>query len=428
MIKNRSFGKGFLGLFLVFCAFPIAADWRSQLGEAIRGLPSQNLKIYVRTPVDASREGSYYPFLRNVQQVLIQTTRENGYTVLDSPTNAKAYLETEFRIGKQSLRLFLSLKDADNRNTLGSASVDLASTALPTDWNDRTLKDVAFELATKLDEQLFGQKINVLIDGFSGGKTKTDSFVSDFSMMMRGYIREEVGTLDTFKILIGGSTSVQQYSLRGHYQVLGNEVVLRLKVIKVSSGHEIANASSRFSLGVVPSGVGMFPPNETQAKESADEIKTDAISKTPTQTVAVWVNHDDRNYRDGDPLTVSLRPDTDLYVRVYYVQSDGAICQIMPSRSGETGYIRKGYVYEIGGTQDDVELTISDETVGQESIKVFASHGPIDDSSLPKRFIGGANVSCLDDNYQKLTETLTRALKMKYRVRPASEVKILVRR
>jgi hypothetical protein len=210
--------------------------------------------------------------------------------------------------------------------------------------------------------------------------------------------------------------------------VLGNEVVLRLKVIKVSSGHEIANASSRFSLGVVPSGVGMFPPNETQAKESADEIKTDAISKTPTQTVAVWVNHDDRNYRDGDPLTVSLRPDTDLYVRVYYVQSDGAICQIMPSRSGETGYIRKGYVYEIGGTQDDVELTISDETVGQESIKVFASHGPIDDSSLPKRFIGGANVSCLDDNYQKLTETLTRALKMKYRVRPASEVKILVRR
>ena len=167
MIKNRSFGKGFLGLFLMFCAFPIVADWRSQLGEAVRSLPSQNLKIYVRTPVDASREGSYYPFLRNVQQVLIQKARENGYTVLDSPTTAKAYLETEFRMGKQSLRLFLSLKDADNRNSLGSATVDLASITLPTDWKDRTLKDVAFELATKLDAQLFGQKLNILIDEFS---------------------------------------------------------------------------------------------------------------------------------------------------------------------------------------------------------------------------------------------------------------------
>ncbi len=427
MLNNEWVRKRCLSLLLTLCAFPVAADWQGQLEEAIPRLPSQHLKVYVRTPVDASTEGSYYPFLKNVQQVLMQKARKNGYTVLDSPITAKAYLETEFRMGKQSLRLFLSLKDADNRNPLGSATVDLASITLPTDWKDRTLKDVAFELATKLDEQLFGQKLNIFIDEFSGGKTKTDSFVSDFSTMMRGYIREEVGTLDTFKILIGGSTSAQQYSLRGHYQVIGNEVVLRLKVIKVRSGHEIANVSSRFSLGVVPSGVGMLPPNETQAKESADEIETDAISKTPTHTVAVWVNHDDRNYRDGDPLTVSLRPDTDLYVRVYYVQSDGTICQIMPSRSGETGYIRKGYVYEIGGAQDDVELTISDETVGQESIKVFASHGPIDDRNLPKRFIEGANVSCLDDNYQKLTETLTRALKMKYRVRPASEVKILVR-
>jgi len=428
MINNQLLGKGLLSALLILCAFPATADWRSQVGQSMRSLPSQNLEVYVREPVDASREGSYYPFLRHVQEVLIQKARNNGYTVVNSPTNAKAYLETQFRIGKQSLQLFLSLKDADSRNTIGSATVELASSVLPIDWKDRTLKDIAFELATKLDEQLFGQKLSILIDEFSGGKEKTDAFVSDFSILMRGYIREEVGSLDTFRILIEGSTSAQQYSLRGHYQVLGNEVFLRLKVIKVGSNHAIANASSRFSLGTVPSGVGMFPPNEIQAKESTDEIKSDAISKTTTQTVTVWVNHDDRNYRDGDPLTVSLRPDTDLYVRVYYVQSDGVICQIMPSRSGETGYIRKGYVYEIGGAQDDVELTISDETVGQESIKVFASHGPIDDSNLPKRFISGANVSCLEDNYQKLIETLTRALKMKYRVRPASEVKILVRR
>ena len=81
---------------LVLCAFPAIADWQSQLGQSMRGLPSQNLKMYVRTPVDASREGSYYPFLRNVQEALIQKARDKGYTVLDSPTSAKAYLEPRF--------------------------------------------------------------------------------------------------------------------------------------------------------------------------------------------------------------------------------------------------------------------------------------------------------------------------------------------
>ena len=75
-----------------------------------------------------------------------------------------------------------------------------------------------------------------------------------------------------------------------------------------------------------------------------------------------------------------------------------------------------------------MELVISDETVGQEAVKVFTSSAPIDDSNIPKEFIDGPNVFCMEGDYGSLTKALTRALKKRARVRPAAELKILVRK
>ena len=96
IITNQSFKCSLLSIVLVLCAFPAIADWQSQLGQSMRGFPSQNIAVYVREPLDTSRERSYYPFLRNVQEALIQKARDKSYTVLDSPTSAKAYLEPRF--------------------------------------------------------------------------------------------------------------------------------------------------------------------------------------------------------------------------------------------------------------------------------------------------------------------------------------------
>ena len=71
-------------------------------------------------------------------------------------------------------------------------------------------------------------------------------------------------------------------------------------------------------------------------------------------------------------------------------------------------------------------MTITDSTLGQETIKVFASLGQIDDSHLPHGFRAGQLLNCDVKDYKDLKERITRGLRMKYTVRPVAEVKILV--
>ena len=144
-----------------------------------------------------------------------------------------------------------------------------------------------------------------------------------------------------------------------------------------------------------------------------------------SMAVLVGVNHENRVYQAGDPLVIYLRPSKDLYARVYYVQSDGSICQILPYGSS-TGFLRGGRTYAIGDVGDDIEMTITDSTLGQETIKVFASLGQIDDSHLPHGFRAGQQLNCDVTDYKELKERITRGLRLKYTVRPVAEVKILV--
>jgi hypothetical protein len=75
---------------------------------------------------------------------------------------------------------------------------------------------------------------------------------------------------------------------------------------------------------------------------------------------------------------------------------------------------------------DDIEMTITDSTLGQETIKVFTSLGQIDDKHLPKQFRAGQQLNCSVSDYNGLKRGLQRGLGLKYAVRPVSEVKIHV--
>ena len=148
--------------------------------------------------------------------------------------------------------------------------------------------------------------------------------------------------------------------------------------------------------------------------------------KKTQMKVLMWVNHDDRTYRHDDSLIIYLKANVDLYARVYYVQSDGSICQILPY-SSRTGRLVKNRTYPIGEVGSGVSLTIDDTTTqGQETIKVFASLGQIDDSHLPKEFRAGQRLNCDVRDYNDLKEGITRGLNLEYTVRPVAEVKILV--
>jgi hypothetical protein len=75
-----------------------------------------------------------------------------------------------------------------------------------------------------------------------------------------------------------------------------------------------------------------------------------------------------------------------------------------------------------------VELTLNDETLGQEFIKIFATKNPLDDSALPKQFIDGSSVFHMPGGYSALKRGLrVRGLTVKKKtLRPAAEHKIII--
>ena len=426
----------FIGCQLLFLSPTYAQEnWRSYVKDLVTKLVENQKsggRIYVHSIRDESNRQIYYPFMKTIGKVMAKEFRNKGFVVGPTPANAGAYVMTTFLEKPDGVFLNASLINAEDGSTvLSSTAVEIPATGLPEHWKERTLRDVAFELAGKLEQKLFAQKIKIILGEFSGGYKKKDTFVSEFSATMKGYIKEEMIKSGTFVILSlskkrGGDESIG--TLKGRYVTAGNDIIFRLILQKGGKRQkEIANVSTKFPSRSVPQGMAIFPPNIKIAKQNTD-VKGDKTGYSTGVPVSVWTNKSSGIYRDNDKLIVYIRPDRDCYARVYYLQSDGTVVQIFPSHEKESGFLRRGLTYEVGGKEDDVELVVSDETVGQEFIKVFASRLPIDDSFIPKEFIRGANVYVIRKKYRGLRDSLTRAIKMPRRkLLPAAETKILVK-
>jgi len=107
--------------------------------------------------------------------------------------------------------------------------------------------------------------------------------------------------------------------------------------------------------------------------------------------------------------------------------SDGVICQIQPSSVGDAGFLTAGVVHTIGSKDDVVELIITDDPIGQEVIKVFASLTPIEERFLPTKYIEGVDYACMEGGYKSFKSGMTRGLKMKRSIHPVNEIEILVK-
>lgn len=397
-------------------------DWKSHLVAELTPLLSRQTlssqALFIADPVDATNMGTYYPFISEITAQIKHLAQKRQLQLTNDPTGAVLFLYPKYTARQRRLLLTFSLQNTLSDGELGTATVELNDALLPIGWRDRSLKDIAYELTGKLDEALFGHKIDAIFDEFSGGLSDSETFVSEFSSVMRGYLQEEIGSIDSVNLILAENAPPNSPHIKGHFQKVGSEILVRLRL--VGNGRESANVSTRFPISSIPHGMALFPENINVAKETADVPLNEKYETEPiSPTVSVWLNHENRIYREGDPLIVHIRPDESLYARAYYIQSDGMIFQIFPSTPGRAGRLRKGMAYAIGGKSDDVELIITDETVGQESIKLFISRGPIDDSALPKRFIEGANVTQIKTTY--------RGLRANYKVGPAVELKLLVR-
>ena len=410
-------------------------DWKFHVKDLVSQLVKNQkpgAHVYVPSLRDESNRQVYYPFMETVSKVMANEFTNNGFIASPTPVNADSYVMTTFLESPDRLFLNASLISAEDGSTaLASATVEIPDNSLPKHWRKRSLRDVAYELVGKLEQKLFDQRAEIVFGEFSGGHKKEDAYISDFSATMRGYIKEEMIKSGTFVILVpseqqSGNAGVGR--LTGNYLAAGNDIIFRLILQKGQQRQrEIANVSSKFSTQSVPQGMHLFPQNIHIASQNTD-YKDDTAGYSTGVPIRVWTNKTSGIYRKNDKLVIYLQPDQDCYVRVYYIQSDGAVVQTFPSDAHESGFLKRGLLYGVGGKEDDVELVITDETVGQEFIKVFASTRPINDSSVPKEFIQGANVFRIPGGYRGLQRSLARGLNIsKKKLLPAAEVKILVK-
>ena len=396
-------------------------DWKSTVKDPINNLVSKIEKsktIYIFSPVDATREGLYYPFLATVQAVITSAVLDNDLKVDPVGLSNDYSLSTRFRVVDQGLELVLSLLEGNSDSVISTRIVELTPDLLPETWNVRTLQDIAYEVVGKLhwSKLRFRTGVPVVLEEFLGGTTDDDSYISEFAIVMLGYLQESLGRSTTFRPVTNEKAhadNIRPYRLKGHYQVNAPSAIVRLRLFESDSTTEVSNVSSTFSASLIPSTLDPLPPNQKIASESIDADNYE-IQKIELK---IWVNKAAPAFEHGDKLIVSLLPTVDLYARVYYVDSKGEVCQIFPRRGGGDGFLSGGKIREIGNTH--VEMTIdASETWGQESIKAFTSDVPIDDSAVPKEKHSGCT---------KKYKAVSRGIKLKSIVRLAAETIIFVR-
>ncbi len=427
MIVSRSLF--FLGLFALCVGLLQAGEdsWQESLREAVKTsvTPAESLQTaYISSARDRSSQDAYYPFLRNVRGVIESGLLEQEFRLATDPLSADFFVYPEYEVSRDGLSLSIEIKSASNGSVIAKQLVTLKNKTLPAGWDKRSLEDVAYELVMKLERAIYPGQVNFLNDQIS--VTNEAQLVSEFSTTIKAYLGRELRRRSSaFRPVSQAQSEENTFGVVGQYQELGSDVVLTLSLVDPKTDSIRATAEAILSAQDVPAELRLTPSNASVALESIEPDHS-VVPEGLSNVLSLWVNNDPPRYRDGDPLVVSVRAAKDLYLRVYYIQSDGLICQIFPSGKGGVGFLRANRTFEVGGLQDAVELIISDETKGQETIKAFASLGPIDDSGIPKQFIASANMSCMTQGYRSLQSGITRALKMQHKVRPVAETKILV--
>ena len=396
-----------------------AQDWTSTIKDSVTILVKhvdERNSVYIDLPVDATHEKSYYPFLETIQNTIFSAVLNNGLKIDKDGLSSEFSLLTKFRVIGQNLELVFTLLEESSDSVVETDVIELTSDLLPAGWSDRTLQDIAYEVVDKLQRNSFRfhTGVPVILEDFLGGTTESDSFISDLSVAMQGYLREHLMQSTTFHLVtneLAHSKDIRPYRLQGHYQISNGSTIIRMRLLKSDSTAEVSNVSSTFPTSIIPSTLHPLPPNKQVVQTTPDVEKYD----TQKVELRIWVNKENTTYEHGDRLIVSLLPTVDLYARVYYVDSKGEVCEIFP-RNGD-GFLSGRTIRRIG--DHHLEMTIdARETWGQESIVAYTSDIPIDDSAVPKM----KNSACANNR-----KSLHRGLKLKSIATLAAEVKILVK-
>ncbi|MDP6853906.1 MAG: DUF4384 domain-containing protein [Arenicellales bacterium] len=401
-------------------------QWRGEIAESVASLvrsTSDSQTVFLSDVTDQSTSNLFYPFSRKIRDEIGESILERNHKLSLNPLEAELFLFAGYEKRESGLALSLSLTASATNQEVAKELVTIPFPKLPEGWDQRSMKDVAYEIGMKLQKAVYPQRVNFRRQGIVISDLKGS--ISEFSSALEGYLAQELERRDAFIRVPEGSDAPGFFNVQGSFERLGEEVALNISFVHPESKEIIGSAHSVIQLKDIPSNLRLTPHNEAIAAEVVESAES-KIPEGLQESIRLWVNHSSNLYRADDRLVVSVEARRNLYLRLFYIQSDGLICQIYPAGNNGAGFLRADQVYEVGGKNDVVELVISDETKGEETIKAFASLGPIEDASLPKVFNHEANMSCMTQGYRQLQNDLTRALKLKFKVRPVAELKILI--
>ena len=153
-------------VFFVAASVAFAAqDWKPVVNDTIAKMVvdvDKSRTIWVDSPLDESGEPSFYPFLSTLHDAISSSVLKLGFRTEPNSLKADYYLRTKYRIVGQDLVLIPALIDAASYSIVARDIIKLTSNLLPTNWNVRTLPDLARELAAKIEMRSgFGFRTNI---------------------------------------------------------------------------------------------------------------------------------------------------------------------------------------------------------------------------------------------------------------------------
>ncbi len=120
-----------------------------------------------------------------------------------------------------------------------------------------------------------------------------------------------------------------------------------------------------------------------KANEVARAAQTAVLSPQNTIGLKVWTDKS-APYLEGDPITISVQSDRDVFLKLDYFQADGTVVHLVPNVYSGDAFIRAGRVTTFGGSADTQKFVVQ-EPFGAEAIKAIASTKPFEGALMTSK-------------------------------------------
>ena len=158
----------------------------------------------------------------------------------------------------------------------------------------------------------------------------------------------------------------------------------------------VAAAASLFLAHEMAHAVTQVPAGSAENVEAVPAQAVPAQAGSPPIAVDVWVNREEGGvYRSGESMRIFFRTNSDAYVLVYNIDTEGFIHLVYPYGPSDPFRVETGRTYRIPARHDPYDL-VADGPPGMEFVVAVASRQPFRD--LPWFLRGGDPDEVLTDD------------------------------